>query len=958
MLKNILLLSTLVHVCILGFPQFNLNKLKDITDKAGINIDYDKAQKAILDKTFKEISEQQKDYEMSSFTTAISLSDNSSLFENDEKLAKNKNRLYSLVQTQNKEQNADKAIADNLKATGEIFYASAKFYAAEKAFLSAKDSYEKAGAKGSAEFANTIANLGLLYENMGRYPSSEDFTNYALELRKTLFGENHITYAATLNNKAVLYKEQGKFLEAEKLMDQTINIAKASGNQQEIYNAIFINNKAMLLQNLGRNEEAEKLLKTTIEIAEKRLKKDAPNLIRFKTNLAFLYKEMGKYPESEALFLENIDLMRKRIGSNHPDYAQMLNNLASLYMLMKKYDEVQAKLTTAADIFKSKLGEEHPAYASTIHNLGAFFLYTNNIEKATPYIHQAVEIRKKVLGENNQDYLNSLENEAILLWKQNKIDEAHSAFIALLDKEIDYIQTFFTSFSENEKAKLWHKIQPKFDHFFAFCAENANQKPLLKKEVYNYRIATKGILINATTKIKNQILASNNQDLIKKYNLWLDKKNDLLKAYSLSKAEQAEQKVNVDSLEHQSNRLEKELVQSDSAFNEKYINTKINQEIVSKKLKTGESAVEIIRFKRILAQDSLAYMAIILKPNLPDGKSVNPDLILLKNGADLENKYLKYYKNKIKNKEVDEYSYNQYWKAIDQTLAGSKKVYLSLDGVYNQISINTLSKNPNQYIIDQYTITYITSTKNLAESKNTKFKNTKTAILIGNPTFGTKGDIAPLPATKTEIVNISTTLVKQKYITTKFTEAAATETNLKKANKPTILHIATHGFFQKEVDETSSESVFGIEASAAKQNPLLRAGLLLAGAENYLADENSLESGEHLDNGIFTAYEAMNLNLQNTELVLLSACETGQGEIKNGEGVYGFQRAFQIAGSKAIMMSLWKVNDNATQLLSSEFYKNWLLGQSKIVAFRNAQKTVQLTYQEPYYWGAFVLIGE
>jgi len=224
--------------------------------------------------------------------------------------------------------------------------------------------------------------------------------------------------------------------------------------------------------------------------------------------------------------------------------------------------------------------------------------------------------------------------------------------------------------------------------------------------------------------------------------------------------------------------------------------------------------------------------------------------------------------------------------------------------------------------------------------------------------------LAELPSTKTEVGKIETILKERGWNVQSYVEEEALEENLKESYKPGLLHIATHGFFQPD--------------TTGNLNPLLSSGLFLTGAGNSLKGLNR-PSGE---DGILTAYEAMNLNLDNTNLVVLSACETGLGEIRNGEGVYGLQRAFKVAGAKSLIMSLWKVDDEATQELMVGFYTHWLsspaagrgahptapsefvpvshreVGAQLRSAFLAAQKELKARYPSPYYWGAFVMVGE
>ena len=229
----------------------------------------------------------------------------------------------------------------------------------------------------------------------------------------------------------------------------------------------------------------------------------------------------------------------------------------------------------------------------------------------------------------------------------------------------------------------------------------------------------------------------------------------------------------------------------------------------------------------------------------------------------------------------------------------------------------------------------------------------KTATLVGYPFYGEEGFIAALPGTKKEIDNINPIMKSSGYKTTMFEGIEATETNVKLAQTG-VLHIATHGFFLANTNAIDDEKVLGIETSKAKNNPLHRSGLLLANCEKVFDGTSDLTNK---DNGVLTAYETMNMSLDNTQLVVLSACETGLGDIKAGEGVYGLQRAFQVAGAKAIIMSLWQVSDDATMELMTNFYKNYVVSGNKQDAFIKAQKQIKVKYKEPFYWGAFVLIG-
>ena len=215
---------------------------------------------------------------------------------------------------------------------------------------------------------------------------------------------------------------------------------------------------------------------------------------------------------------------------------------------------------------------------------------------------------------------------------------------------------------------------------------------------------------------------------------------------------------------------------------------------------------------------------------------------------------------------------------------------------------------------------------------------------------------SPLPATKVEVEQIAKSFLENGWQVNEYLGDKASETNIKLERSPRVLHIATHGYFFEDIpmDKSANDRFLGMDRQRVVQDPMLRSGLLLTGANKTL-------QGDKVDgeNGLLSAAEASLLDLRGTELVVLSACETGKGEVKNSEGVYGLRKAFSDAGAANTIMSLWKVDDKVTQEFMTRFYEIWLEEQTTIRdAFNRTQLEIKAKYPQPYYWGAFVLVGE
>ena len=910
------------------------------------------------------LEESKKEYDATDYNYAVSFSDNSGLYETEEKYTRHKKLLLNVLKDESFTDKTEAEKAESFNDVGEMLYAANKFRSAELAFLSALSIYEYEGLGETKKAALTYSNLGLVLHSTGRYQQAESYTLKALSIRRDKLNDQ-AGYGASLNNLAVLYKDQGMYNESEELYKKAKKIIKNTSGENSTQYAIVLNNNAMLFQVIGRYQQSEKLMLQAIDIAGVQLKKKSSNYIRLYMNLALLYQLMDKLDDAEKIYLEALQIQEKRIGHNHPDYAVLLRNLASLYQVKGEYSKVESYLIKAKAIYKSKFGPQNALYAKTCFELATYYQYTNNIAKAEPLLIESKNIQNKILNKHHPDYVSTLENMAILKWQKKDFPGAVKFYKQVMDEYIYQINTYFPPMSENEKSAFWNQIHPKFLRYYSFVLETIENQPELTADLYNYHIATKALLLNSTNKVKHQILNSNDQELIHLYKEWIDLKKYLARLYTLTEEELHKEKINIDSVEYLANKKEKELSIQSNLFAEGYQTKSTDYQQIASTLQNNEAAIEIIRIPKyhyLKTDTTLNYAILILNKN-----SETPELVSLVNGKLLEEKHFRdYIRNMQRGAKTNQF-YDIFWDKAELSTQDFSKLYVSLDGVYNHINLNTLQNNQGEFLFDQKEIVYVPNTKELVTIKqnleNRLKLQTKQAVLFGNPNFAkdlnwdlvTEMPLAELPGTKIEIEKIDQILRNNQWSTYSYLSDNASEQEIKKLNNPPIVHIATHGFFLSNVKK-SKEKIFGIEMEKAKENPLLRSGLMFTGADNTIQQIGNPEN-KSSDDGILNAYEAMLLKLNNTELVVLSACETGLGEIVNGEGVYGLQRAFQIAGSKSIMMSLWQVSDEVTQLLMTKFYQNYIASGNKLEAFKQAQRDIKEKYPAPFYWGAFILMN-
>nr|WKN34157.1 tetratricopeptide repeat protein [Tunicatimonas sp. TK19036] len=842
------------------------------------------------------------------------------------------------------------------------------------------------------EYLAALSNIGLLYLDAGNYPQARPMLELVVDTQRERWGEEHPAMITSYLNLARLEITTGNYPEAEPLLQKAYRLSKAHFGSKHPEQAKVQLEMAKFYFLLGNFETAKPLLVESRAIFLEAYGATHPDLATADQSLAALYEAQDSILLAEQYYKEALSIDINTLGKHHPSYAATLSNLATLYQNNNQYNKALPLLEESLSISEGLLGKDHPFYSTTLLNLGLLYQDLQDYEKATAFIEEAVSIRRDILGEFHPDYAYALYSQAVLYHKLKKYEQAEVIFHQVVSNYIRQIQDYFPALSEQEKSAYFQRVEPVFHAFRDFVIDQVyyhasevsglRQQTLLS-ELYNLQLVTKAMLLDASYQLRRAIVEQSDSETIQLYEQWLTTKEQLAQLYTLSQQERGEQDADISSLEAKANQLEKDLSRRSETFATTVDIKRVTWQQVQKTLHPGEAAVEIIR---VAKDSSTLYAALVVEP-----EEAAPRLCLLPRGWEMENKNYYYYQNAIEFRMADDLSYDLFWEPIQKQLSDqTKTVYLAPDGIYHKINLNSLyHPKTHQYVLDEIDLRVVSSTRDLV--RDTKTGTSRQAYLIGYPDFqyqigqynseafqdtadtgsepvarATMLENTPflfginqLPGTREEVQTIDELLTRQQWKTHKYVAEQAQEEAVKSVDNPGLLHIATHGYFMNDLPVSAEGGkAYGIHLQNITANPLLRAGLLLAGAEYTIRAEDGRSTYWEEEDGILTAYEAMNLRLNGTEMVVLSACETGLGDIKNGEGVYGLQRAFLVAGAQSVLMSLWNVNDNSTAELMKLFYQYWLSGQDKHQALRNAQLTIKKQRPDPYYWGGFMLIGK
>ena len=836
-------------------------------------------------------------------------------------------------------------------------------------------------------YAAELNNLAANYASLGDYNKAVELGTMAMNIRKEALGENHPVYATSLSNLAGNYDNLGNYNKAVELETMAMNIRKEALGENHPNYATALNNLAVYYSHLGDYNKAVELGTMAMEIQRKTLGENHPDYATSLSNLASSYSSLGNYNKAIELGTQAINIRKKTLGENHPDYATSLSNLASLYSDLGDYNKAIEIGTKATDIHKHALGENHPNYANSLNNLANYYNYLGNYNKAIEVGTQAMNIRKEALGEKHPDYASSLSNLALYNYLYHNYQEAYRLLSKSIRTRKHIVLSMFKGATGRTRQTFWNKNNADFTYFPSFCLKAHDQER--NGELYDYSaLFTKGLLLNAETNARDVILESGDTAIVKQFDALQSVRIMLNKQYEKPIAERT---LNCDSLENVAELMERELIKSSKAYGDFTRSLTITWKDVKNELADGDVAIEFISTP-FLDNDSVMYIALALKKGYPE-----PKLIPL-----FEERTLKELSND--NPNDAQQLFHLVWNPLLSELEGTRNIYFSPSGALYNVGIENLPISAEERMSDRYNMYRLSSTRLLAlhphstsERKAALFggldyemspqdvasnnlKNAYHSEFIAqnrdaSADFMERGGFGALPFSLKEVKSTNKLLEANGYECHLFEGKDGTEEAFKSLSgkKVKVMHLSTHGAFvpKKEAKNTKQKNNFrfirfddAAPQAQEEDQSLTRSFLVMAGG-NMLKNYDSIPEG--IDDGILTAQEIAHTDLRGCDLVVLSACETALGDITN-EGVMGLQRGFKKAGANTILMSLWKVDDQASSLLLTKFYENLLSKKMpKIDALKKAQDYVrnyeievegkkEKIFSDPKFWTSFILL--
>ena len=879
-----------------------------------------------------------------------------------------------------------------LSGLARLYFESNQLERAETAYTGLLHLQQAAPSPNYSEIASLFNSLGVVFRLRGDYANARQFLQQSLELNRQLYGEESLPASASLNALAQLLVDLGDYGQAEALYRQALNIRLQALGPQHLQCAEVMNNLGECYRHiLGTMPGAP----VELEVSQEKDPKVALAVQTGRDTAEYLYREAA-------------GIVRQNMGEMHPLLATVLNNLALLFDLCGDYVQAEPLYRQAGEIWLSTEGGSSSNYALSLNNLGALYYLTGRYIESEACYQQAGSIwagQGSGLASNYADNRAQLAGVYALMGRME--DALQNLETAARSHDV-LIGEVFAATSESQRLSYVHHLHGHFNWYLSLAILQTDPPDQFVRACLNLVLRRKGLSAEALAAQRDALVNGHYPNLAEKLSalrLVRTQINELALA-GPGREETIEYRQQITAMLAHKDELESSLAAQIPEIRLQKALAEDSLEAVTAALPPGAALVEFVSFepRNILTGPSFVaaplprrYLALVLvaTENWPVrlinlGREAEIDALIDKYRASLGAA------SELREVEDDAHpdqpvnlpsshaaGHRLREKVFDpllEALRGSSRLFLSPDSSLARLPFEALPLENGGYLIDHYTISYLSAGRDLLRFDHTEVQPAGPPLVIADPDFDLRASGEPemagqfppaitrqseqvksggirfrrLPGTRLEGEQIALRLGVQPWLS-----GASLKTMLRNSVSPRLLHLATHGFFLQDQYLQSAAKLLRHPAvntlAGGLENPLLRSGLALAGANTWLAGGSLPAEAE---DGMLTAEDVTAMNLLSTELVVLSACETGLGQVQAGEGVFGLRRAFVLAGAKTLVMSLWKVPDQQTQELMVIFYDGLLTGQSRVAALRQAQMEIKKLYPNPLYWGAFICQGD
>jgi CHAT domain-containing protein len=922
-------------------------------------------------------------------------------------------RSLKIQESSGKEHGGVAYVANNL---GVLYHLVGRFDEAEVLVRRALRIREQA--KDPLEVATCLRSLAQVCAGMGRIKDAEAAVRRALAIREAQLGKSHFSLAGLLNIYGGLMRDTGKFSESEAAYRRCAEIAEAAYGKDHPHVATALANLALLYSGLGRTEETEQLLRRAIQINETTLGRDHPSVASNLNNLAAFYAEHGRLQEAEALYRRCLAIGEARHGIDQLEVAAFSGNLGSVCWKLDRLEEAEKHIRRSLHILELRLGEKNPRTAPALNSLGLLYWHMGRLEEAAVFLKRCVDLVEPHQDENPAVLASALNNLASLyqgLGRKREAWQLAERSLRLQQAGLRQVFAFSSEAAMHSYLDTMSGVLPDVIN----RASQADADGPTPDGALSWVLRLKGVALDTLCRYRQaQHRLLPDDPLAARVSKYQSLKQMLANAAvnppdGLAPDQLAKQMAQ---WRKQAEALESEL---NRAVGAKQAAEDVDAALVRQRLGQDAALVELIRapmrdFKRPGRWLEEHYFAFVLAGGTARARLIDlgPAKALDTAVGELRQE-VGDFQNKLRDVEsggealalekaaekrfvkISAALYQRLMAPLQEAVGSAHLLYLAPDAALNRLPFEALVDEKGKYLIESRRCAYLSSGRDLLQPKMLPARGT---VVFAGPDYKlaaderqaraekllAKNEVVALAATRSatlrsvgwkalpgaaaEARDIEKNLRGSPYAPVRtFVGADALEEVLKALPAPRVLHLATHGFFldHEPASPAAADDGPGAGAGWARgrlrqiDNPLLRSGIVLAGA-NTVGNKDSTARAE---DGWVTAEEIALLNLSGTELVVLSACQTGLGDVKSGEGVFGLRRAFLFAGARTLVTSLFEVPDQDTRELMQRFYSNLKSGQGKLAALNAAQRELlqrrrQAGAAHPFFWASFVMVGD